>query len=331
MKALIVLATILAVQPALSADRVDSVRHQTSPSILLVPDYEHELFDGSGFDVLHTRDSDRFRSTRTRIGALVDYKSAYDFIALGGGGTRYEQDAWSADRYTLNSVIRKQERATGAGLLANLGVSTVGDHQKGIGEATWNIRLSPSGGFEFIGQREFVETRPSLESGVMTNYLAASGDLAVTDRFTVIGLAGEQWFSDDNRRTHLRGTAIYSLLPEQGLSVQGRARGYESSRSGGVLYFNPDDYERGDIGLRLRRAFGNWRVLAAAGGGRERINRDVEKPTRYADFRAERSFANNFSVALTFSLSKASDSDGAITGGSTYTWRYYRAVLIAPF
>ena len=182
-----------------------------------------------------------------------------------------------------------------------------------------------------MGQGDFVETRAGLEAGTMTNYLAASGDVAVTDRLTLIGLAGEQWFSDDNRRTHLRGTAIYGLLPEHGLSVQGRFRGYESSRSGGVLYFNPDDYERADIGLRMRRAFGSWRVLAAAGGGRERINRDVEKPTRYADLRVQRSFANNFTVALTFSLSHASDSDSIIAPGADYTWRYYRAVLIAPF
>jgi hypothetical protein len=112
--------------------------------------------------------------------------------------------------------------------------------------------------------------------------------------------------------------------------VQGRARGYESSRPGGSLYFNPDRYERADVGLRLRRAFGaDWRVIGAAGAGRERINGDVENPTSYVDFRAERSFSNNMSVVFNFSYQRNSDSDSAT--GNAYIWRYFRAVLVAPF
>ena len=285
--------------------------------------------NGVGADLTATRDSERFRSDRLRAGTLLTYESPYDYMGIAGGGTRYRQDGWSAERYTVGGVVKKIERATGAGLHASAALSSVGDHLRLVGEGTWNVRAGDRTGFELLGQRDFVETRAGLEAGTMTNFVAASVDHALTERLTLIGLAGLQYFSDDNLRGHLRGRLIYSLLPEQGLSVQLRARAYESSRAGGVLYFNPETYERADIGLRLRRSIGDWRVLAAAGAGRERIDRSVENPTHYLEAGAERRFANRVSLALNLTVTRSSDSNNA--SGGTYSWRYFRAVLIVPF
>lgn len=321
-------AALVAAQLAWGAERVESPGQgtQLAPSPWLGDD-QADVF-GSGIDSVYTTDTDGFKSARLRVGALVHYQSAYDLIAVGGGGTYYKQDDWSKERYTLAGAIRKMDRATGAGVTATAGISSVGDHLKLFGEGTWNIRLSQSTGVEFIGQRDFVETRAALDTGTMTNYLAASVDHAVNDRFTVIGLAGGQWFSDDNHRTHLRGRAIYALLPEQGLSVQVRAQGYESSRPGGGLYFNPDRYERADIGLRLRRSIADWRVLATAGGGQEWIDHATRNPTSYAELGGQRSLASNLTLALTFAYYRASEADSV--GSGDYNWRYFRALFIIP-
>ena len=289
---------------------------------------QEEVF-GGGIDLVHTSDSDHFRSYRARAGALVHYKSPYDYIAVGGSGTYYKQADWSKERYSLGGAIRKVERETGAGIVGSAGVAAVGGHQRLFGEGTWNMRTSRTTGLEFIAQRDFVETRAALDAGTMTNYLAASFDHAISDRLTVIGLAGGQWFSDDNQRTHLRGRAIYVLLPEHGLSVQVRAQGYEASQPGGTLYFNPDRYERADVGLRLRKSLGDWRVLAAIGGGQEWIDHQTRNPTSYAELRARRSFFNDVTLALTFAYYRASESDSAGTGD--YNWRYVRALFIIPF
>jgi hypothetical protein len=288
-----------------------------------------EWFFGNALDVLATRDSDRFRSTRLRAGALVQHSSAYDFTALGLGGTWYEQDDWSTERYTVVGALRKTERASGAGFVASAGLSQVDEHLRAILEATWNVRLSRATGMEFIGQRDFVETRAGLDAGTMTNFAAASVDHLAAARLTLIGLAGLQHFSDDNSRWHLRGRAIYALLPEQGLSAQVRGRAYESSRPGGALYFNPENYQQADIGLRLRRSLGHWRVLAAAGVGREDIDHSVSNDTYYLEARAERSFANNLWLTLSYVLDHGSGSD-ASTGGD-YSWQYFRAVIVVPF
>lgn len=315
-------------QPVWSAEAPESMRPDRSSGIGVVGEREAAIA-GNAVEVLGTDDSDGFRSARLRAGILIDYKTAYDFVAIGAGGTRYEQHGWSADRYSLGAAVKKVERTTGAGLLATGGLSQVGDSLKAFLDATWNVRLSQTTGIELIGQRDFVETRAGLEAGTMTNFAAASVDYAATERLTLIGMGGLQYFSDDNRRWHLRGRVIYAVLPEQGLSVQLRARGYESSRAGGTLYFNPENYAQADIGLRLRRALGDWRVLAAVGVGRENIDRHDEEPTRYLEARLERSFANNLWLVLQYVVDHSSTSD-ASTGGH-YTWHYLRGVVIFPF
>lgn len=315
-------------QAAWSVDAPESMRPDRSSGIAVVGEHDAAIA-GNAVEVLGTDDSDGFRSARLRLGVLIDYKTAYDFVAIGGGGTRYEQHGWSTDRYSLGAAVKKVERSTGAGLLATGGLSQVGDSLKAFLDATWNMRLSQATGIELIGQRDFVETRAGLEAGTMTNFAGASVDYAATERLTLIGLGALQYFSDENRRWHLRGRVIYAVLPEEGLSVQFRARGYESSRPGGTLYFNPENYAQADVGLRLRRAFGNWRVLAAVGVGRENIDRHDEEPTRYLEARVERGFANNLWLVLQYVVDQSSTSD-ASTGGH-YTWHYLRGVVILPF
>jgi len=314
--------------PAWSADAPESSRPGRVSSLGQFSDIDEAVY-GAAVEVLATTDTDHFRSARLRAGALVDYRTAYDFVAVGAGFTRYEQGDFAADRYSLGAAVKKVERATGAGLVASGGLSEVGDRLRAFLDVTWNRRLSQATGVELIGQREFVETRPALEAGTMTNFLAASVDHAAADRLTLIGLGGLQYFSDDNRRTHLRGRVIYVLVPEQGLSVQLRARGYDSSRPGGTLYFNPESYAQADIGLRLRRAFGNWRVLAAAGFGVENVDWSNETPTRYLDARVERSFSNNLALSLQYVVDHSASSD-SVTNTGNYTWHYFRAVLVIP-
>jgi len=286
--------------------------------------------EGAAVDFVGTADTDHFRSARLRAGALLQHESADKYIALGGGYTRYEQNDFAANRYSLGAAIRNVVRSTGAGVVATGGVSQVGDRTRAVFEATWNVRLSQTGGFELIGQRDFVESSAALDAGTMTNFVGASVDYTIADRLTLIALGGLQYFSDDNRRDHLRARVIYVLLPEQGLSVQAKVRAYESSNATSAFYFNPENYREADIGLRLRRSVGNWRLLAAAGGGKEEINRSVENRTYYVEARAERRFADGVSLVLSYALDHSAGSDSS-SGGGHYTWNYFRAVLVIPF
>jgi hypothetical protein len=278
-----------------------------------------------------TRDSDKFERNITRVGAMVHYESSYDFIALGASSNLFRQNDWSRRVNSLVASLRKVDRATAEGITVRAALASSGDRTELHGEADWNIRFSKNAGVELIANRDFVETRQALTNGTMASFLGASFDYAATERLTLIGMPTYRRFTDGNEQLGLRGWLIYGLIPEQGLSVQAKARAYHSSQDGGGAYFSPEDYARAEIGLRLRRAVGDWRVYATADLGRERINRDIDKPTSGLALTAQRHFSNNAGLGWQLAYFRASDSASNTGGSDRYAWRLARAFVTIPF
>jgi hypothetical protein len=286
---------------------------------------------GGDFDLLGNWDTDHFSAWHARVGLLWSLESINQFSGIHVGVDEYRQGNWSRHGSSLLGAYKDTDRATGAGLTIVGGASSASNATRAVGEFTWNVRLSPATGVEFVGNRAFVETRAGIDQATMSNFLAASADHSINDRLTLIGLVGAQQFSDDNSRLHLRGRAIYLLSPEYGVSVEARARAYESSRSGPANYFNPEHYARGELGLRLRRSFGDWRVFAEAGAGGETVEHLSHKATYYGGLRAQRTFANDLTFSVNYSTQRSSESDGATSVESKYRWQYLRAFFIVPF
>jgi hypothetical protein len=72
-------------------------------------------------------------------------------------------------------------------------------------------------------------------------------------------------------------------------------------------------------------------VVAHADAGKERINRDVEKPTRELGLTALRSFANDVTLGFQFAYYRASDSASNTGTAEQYAWRWARFVATVPF
>ena len=282
---------------------------------------------GIGFDFIGTRDSDHFVRRRSRLATLVNYTSPYDFLAAGVGTEYFKQDAWSTRGYSVSATAQKVERATGAGITATVGLLHVDGHDRAIADAVVNHRFSAQTAGELIFQRDLVATRTALDAGVTHAFIAGSVDHAFSERWTGIALAGAQRFSDGNDRTHLRSWLIYTLVPECGLSLQARARGYENSRRGSAFYFNPERYETADIGLRLRKGVGGWRLFALLAAGEERIDRVASNPTRFGQFNADRILTGDIRIGMQYAYSRAA---GENSGSSGYAWHYLRVFVVAP-
>jgi hypothetical protein len=283
------------------------------------------------FDLVASNDTDGFRRNIVRAGAMVQHNSIYDFIAVGASTNNFSQGDWSKRVNSAVAMIRKVDRKTGEGLFARGAVVVNGEKPVLLGEAVWNKRFSASTGAEFIASRDAIESRAALDQGTLANYFAVSLDHAVTDRLTVIGMPTYRRFSDGNEQPGLRGFIIYGIAPEHGLSLSLKARAYESTQDGGGAYFSPDRYERAEIGLRLRRSFGDWRVFATADVGRERIDRDIEKPTNQLALTATRAYSNGTSVGIQLVRSHAtSDSTFDVSAAGHYVWRMARVYLAIP-
>lgn len=297
----------------------------------LIDDAEHINFYGPTIARVATRDTDHFKRDISHAGMMLHYGSPYDFIALGASRNEFRQGNWSVG---VNSIVlagRKIDRRTAAGFTGRLAVTTNTDKPAWHGEATWNIRLTETTGVELIANRDAVETVGALQEGIISNFLGVSVDHALTERLTLIAMPTYRRFTDGNAERGGRGWLTYNLFPEQGIGVELKGRFYNGDGDSNGLYFSPERYERYEAGLRLRRAFGNWRVIGNVAFGEERIDREIENPTTTATLTAQRSFTNNVTAGVQLAYLRAAGAGSASNTSADYAWRMGRLFLVIPF
>jgi hypothetical protein len=303
--------------------------NQTTPQTTYV--LEDLSRDGVVTDLAATRDTDKFNRNIARAAAAVDYESIHDFVAIGASTNHFSQGAWSLRVNSIEAAVRKVDRRTGEGVFARLGATTSTHRTYLHGEGTWNKRLTDSTGLELVANRDAVESQEALQRAILANFVGVSIDHAATDRLTLIGMPTYRRFSDGNEQIGIRGWGVYTLLPDSGLSLMVHARTYESTQNGGGAYFSPDQYDRVEAGFRLRRGIAGWRVFAIANAGRERIDRDIEKPTNHLSLTATRIFSGDVSVGVQLVRFQATG-DNTLNVGSAghYVWRMARVYLGIP-
>lgn len=324
---------------ALSAEhgRADSVvgipdkRAEAAQTPDLIDDTNYFGAGGPIIDRVATRDTDNFKRDITRVGMILDYTSPYEFFAIGATNDVFRQGGWSAEVTSLLAAYRNISRRTAEGVTGRVAATTNTKKIEWHGEGTWNVRFNESTGMELVASRDAVETVGALREGIISSFLGVSVDHAVTNRFTVIGMPTYRRFNDGNTQHGARGWLIYSLIPDWGLGAEVKAQAYDSTGDSRGLYFSPENYERREVGLRLRRAIGNWRVFVSATAGQERINRDIEKPTRAFVMRAQKTFDNTVTVGAQFSYFQASNSGTDINSSDDYAWRMGRIYMAIPF
>lgn len=239
-------------------------------------------------DVSATSDADDFGALRIRAGALFDYQSPYHYIGAAAQTTHYTQSGWTEDAPAAFLLWRRQNRDTLAGTVGEVGVVRVSDKVRLIGDANWTFRPSPRTGIELLAAGGLVETQPAVEEAIAYQFGGVSLERELSRRFTAIGLAGVQHFTDGNDRVHLRGRLIYTVIPEHGISLQARWRQFESSELDvDGAYFNPEHYSEWQGGVVMRKRYAGWIWSGTLAAGRETIDRNIEQTTKLADFRGE--------------------------------------------
>lgn len=274
-------------------------------------------------------DAQHFDALKLRAGALLDYASPFDYLGVAAQTTRYTQAGWRRDAPAALVLWRKQNRDTLAGTIAEAGVVRIAGRTRLIGDATWSLRPSRRTGIELLAAGDLVETQPALERATAYTFAGVSVEQELAPRFTVIGLAGYQRFSDGNERVHFRGRLIWMLIPEQGLSAQLRVRQYESQQLDvGGAYFNPGRYREWQAGLAMRKRAAGWLWSGTLAAGREQIDGDDQRTTLLAEVRAEGTLARNVRLALHASYNRSA---GFAAERSGYWYRTAGVTIIVPF
>jgi hypothetical protein len=279
-------------------------------------------------DVSFSSDADHFSAWRLRGGALTQYRSPFDYAGIAAQTTHYTRSGWHADAPAVLFVWRKQQRETLAGTVAEGGVVRVAGRIRPVGDATWSLRPAARTGIELIASGDLVETQRALESATAYTFGAVSVEQQLGKRFTAIGLAGAQRFTDGNKRVHLRGRLIWMLVPEQGLSAQLRWRHYRSSQiDAGATYFNPERYREWQGGLAIRKRYAGWVWSGTLAAGREEIDRGIQHTTKLAEIRAEGPIGKGTRLALHASYNRSAGFGTA----EDYWYRTIGLMVIVPF
>jgi hypothetical protein len=273
-------------------------------------------------------DTDGFHAARVRIGGLYPYGSYLDHFGVAIQTTRYSQSDWSRNAGGVVGLWRDQDPRTLAGINAEAGVVQVAGHTRGVGDVTWGLRPAPDTGVELIAAGDLVGTQKAIDRAIAYGFLAASVEHTFAERFTAIGLAGYQSFTDGNDRVHLRARLIWQAVPDYGVNVQLRWRQYESRKDDvDGAYFNPDRYRQWQAALGMRRRLGSWVWTGSLGAGRETINGTDTHPVRLAEIRGEGALTDRLRLALYALYSRST----GYVDSPDYSYRQAGITLIYPF
>ncbi len=273
-------------------------------------------------------DADHFSALHLRTGALFGYTSPFHYSGLALQSTRYTQSGWHRDAPAILFLWRNQKRDTLAGTVAEAGVVRIEGRTRVIGDATWSLRPNARTGFELLAASGLVETRRSLDNATAHTFLGVSAEKQLGRRFTAIGLAGHQRFSDGNERVHLRARLIWLLVPDHGLSAQLRWRQFRSQQLDvGGAYFNPERYREWQAGLVMRKRHAGWIWSGTVAAGREAIDGDGGRPTALGEVRAEGPLGKGAYLVLYGSYNRSAGYGIA----ERYWYRVIGATLTMPF
>ncbi|WP_171542900.1 hypothetical protein [Acinetobacter terrae] len=235
----------------------------------------------AGTEFFFSDDSEGFQTRKLSAEFLPQYENVDHYLGVRASAYQYKAEDWSRDGQKISFIGREIDSATANGWSLEAGVFEQGDHTLFTFDGSYRTPLAQKTALEVFANRDWVETQSALDQGTNFTFVGAALDQGLGEHVTVIGVAGSQFFSDDNRRDHGRIKLIYQPSLDLGLTLQARYRTYHSSQEDvGGAYFNPQDYEESMLALGWRQRFAGWSAGLTAGFGREKINADPNQSTR---------------------------------------------------
>lgn len=272
-------------------------------------------------------DNDQFKSVKAGVGLLPLYKDGQHYTGIQALHHSFEQYEWKKDASQVSLVSESIDPKNGLGHKVNLGLNQMGNHTLVNADMNYAMSLREGTNAELFYNRDWVETRNSLDRGIKYDYYGGSLEQRLSERWTVIGLLGQHRFSDNNTRNHIRGKLIYDLLPEQGINLQLRHRQYRNSRQEtNGNYFNPNEYEEQMLAVAMRQRVQSWMLSGLIGVGRQKVNEDPRTSTHLYELEAN----SPITKSIVFK-SKLGYGQSATFNGPDYKYRYLNTSMIFSF
>lgn len=281
----------------------------------------------AGTEFFLSDDSEGFQTRKLSAEFLPQYKDADHYLGVRGSAYQYRADDWKRDGQKISFIGRDIESTTANGWTLEAGLFEQGDHTLLTFDGSYRTALAEKTAVELFANRDWVETQPALDAGTNFTFVSAALDQGLGEHVTLVGLAGTQFFSDDNRRDHGRLRLIYQPSLNLGLTFQARYRMYRSSEEDvGREYFNPEDYQESMLALGWRQRFAGWSAGLTAGFGREKINQDPSQSTRLFELNVQSPVRGSQFLRMNAGYNRS-----ASFYGPNYDYRYIRGEWIVQF
>ncbi len=278
-------------------------------------------------DVFVSSDSEGFTTRKIGAGLYPLYEHGDRHTGLHLQRTTYRQDGWRAQGESVSLVHRAINPRNALGWQVRAGVDQLDSRQALTLDASYSLALNPATTAEFVANRERVETRTALGEGLTLASAGAGLWHQVNERLNAGGMLQVLRFSDGNTRTQLRLRGVYDLLPEHGVNVQVRYRGFHASDTAVPRrYFNPGEFEEVMALVGMRRRIEGWVVRGTLGLGRQQVNADSTTPTQLAELSVTSPIAGTV-----FWRARAGYHRAAGLQGPDYRYRYVMQELFVTF
>lgn len=281
----------------------------------------------AGTEFFLSDDSEGFQTRKLSAEFLPQYEDADHYLGVRGSAYQYRADDWKRDGQKISFIGRDIESTTAKGWTLEAGLFEQGDHTLFTFDGSYRTALAEKTAVELFANRDWVETQPALDAGTNFTFVGAALDQGLGEHVTLVGLAGTQFFSDDNRRDHGRLRLIYQPSLDLGLTLQARYRMYRSSEEDvGREYFNPEDYQESMLALGWRQRFAGWSAGLTAGFGREKINQDPSQSTRLFELNVQSPVRGSQFLRMNAGYNRS-----ASFYGPNYDYRYIKGEWIMRF
>lgn len=228
----------------------------------------------AGFDAFYSSDADETEVMRLGLNLDLSRKSNEEYFGIAVEKARFNPggNGWQSDE---RLYLRAADQAGKWNWNARIG----SDGRTVLGSAS--IHDQAKNRKEFFLEREIVETRRGLSDGIYYTFAGAALDLPLDDRNVLTLIGGLQEFTGSNVRTHARANFVHVVEPSLGLSAQLRARYFRSSHPNEADYYSPRWFAEILPVVQVRRFYGGWQLLGAAGLGWQRDSDTEWRQSRY--------------------------------------------------
>ncbi|WP_155646934.1 hypothetical protein [Burkholderia territorii] len=274
-----------------------------------------------------TSDSEGFEERRVSVEYFPRYIHGDQFVGIRAGDYFYWQGDWSRHGQKFSILARQLDPSTQNGWAVDGGAFHEGRHALATLDGNVRVPITTTTAWEGFTSRDWVETPRALDAGIHYTFAGMALEQQIGRHVTVIGVAGQQYFSDGNRRDHGRLRIIYQPSLELGLTIQARFRTYHSTHLDvGHAYFNPEHYRESLLAVGWRHRFHNWMSMVVLGLGREIVNGTPSEPTQLVEVSLQSPLYDSQFVRM-----RAGYNRSASYFGPDYRYRYVAAEWILRF